>query len=272
MSTSLSRGTRFRVDVKGLRAVVTGASSGIGAELARQLAAAGADVILVARRKDRLEALAAELRSAHGGAAEVLALDLGLPGAGKALWDATEGAGKPIDILINNAGFGSHGAFLDLPLERTLEQLQLNLVTLTESCHHFGHSMKARGRGHILNVASIGAWLSTPNYATYTAGKAYVRNFSEALAFELRPMGVVVSCLCPGPTDTEFVDVAGHAMKSWQKKFFMDAGSCARIGLEALFAERPNVIAGASNKAMMFTMRFLPRRTVTWISARMMGS
>lgn len=267
---------RFGVDIRGKHAVVTGASSGIGLEIARHLAAAGASLTLVARRKDRLDALAAELTAQHGVPAATLALDLGEPGSAARLFDATEGtstagAGKPVDIVVNNAGFGTHGRFVDIPWSKTAEQLQLNIVTLTESCHLFGKAMSTRGGGFILNVASIGAYLPTPHYATYTAGKAYVRNFTEALSWELGDSGVVATCLCPGPTETEFMDVAGHELKAWQKKFFMSAPDCARIGLDALFARKPNTVAGWNNRAMMFGLRFLPRRAMTWLAANTMA-
>jgi len=261
----------FKVDVRGMTAIVTGASSGIGLELARHLAAGGANLILVARRRDRLEALSQELSAAYSVTADVLDLDLGQTGAATRLFEQTEGRGRVVDILINNAGFGIQSPFLEIPWERTAQQLSLNIVSLTESCHRFGKAMAARGRGFIMNVASIGAYLPTPQYATYAAGKSYVRNFSEAFAFEVASSGVVVSCLCPGPTETEFTDVAGHSMEPWQQKFFMKADECARIGLDALFAKRPNVVAGWGNKAMMFGLRFLPRRATTWLGAKTMA-
>lgn len=262
----------FKVDLRGQSALVTGASSGIGLEIAKQLAAAGANLVLVARRKDRLEALASELRAAHGVTVDVIASDLAQPLAAARLFEATEGAGRIVDIVVNNAGFGIQSEFLDIPWERTAQQLSLNIVSLTESCYHFGRAMASRGRGFILNVASIGAYLPTPQYATYAAGKSYVRNFSEAFAFEVAGKGVTVTCLCPGPTETEFTDVAGHAMEPWQQKFFMKADDCARIGLEALFARRPNVVAGFGNKAMMFGLRFLSRKSSTWLGAKTMAS
>lgn len=262
---------RFGVDIRGKHAVVTGASSGIGLEIARLLASAGASLTLVARRKDRLDALAAELTTQYGVSAATLPLDLGQAGAAAQLFEVTEGAGRTVDIIVNNAGFGTHGRFVDIPWSKTAEQLQLNVVTLTESCNLFGKAMSARGNGFILNVASIGAYLPTPHYATYTAGKAYVRNFTEALSWELAAAGVTATCLCPGPTDTEFVDVAGHELKAWQKKFFMTASDCAQIGLDALFAGKPNTVAGWNNRAMMFGLRFLPRRAMTWLAANTMA-
>lgn len=259
-------------DLTGRTALVTGASSGIGEATARQLAARGADVILVARRRDKLEALADRLRAAHGVRADVVAMDLGEPGAPGQLFDATEGAGRTVDVLVNNAGFGVHERFADIAWERTASQLQLNIVSLTELTHRFVRAMLERRRGWILNVASVGAYMPVPSYATYAAGKAYVRNFSEALAFELRGTPVHVCCLNPGATATEFMDVAGHEVPSFGRFALMSADRCARIGLRALFAGRRNVVAGWSNVLAMFLTRLLPRRAMTRAAAVFMSA
>ncbi|MBK9035963.1 MAG: SDR family NAD(P)-dependent oxidoreductase [Myxococcales bacterium] len=165
-------------DLRGKTALVTGASSGIGAALARQLAARGANLIVVARREAELEALAAAIKAAHQVEVTVIALDLATPTAAAALFARTEDAGHPVDVLVNNAGFGEHQYFVEQAWGRVAQQLQLNIVTLTELSHRFGQAMAARGRGHILNVASIGAYTPAPTYATYSAGKAYVRDFT----------------------------------------------------------------------------------------------
>ena len=244
--------------------MVTGASSGIGACCARQLAAMGADVIVTARRADRLEALAKEIEQAHGVKVTVVPVDLGAPGGAARLWEATEGAGRAVDVMVNNAGFGTQDPFVDIPWERIAEQLQLNVVSLTELTHRAVKAMLARGRGFVLNVASVGAYMPVPHYATYAAGKAYVRNFTEALAWELRRTQVHVCCLCPGSTATEFMQVAGHEDKPIYRLATMSAERCARIGLAALFRVRRNVVSGMTNKLGMFWLRFLPRR---WIVA-----
>lgn len=260
-------------DLKGKRALVTGASSGIGAAFAKQLAARGADVVIAARRQAELDALAETLRKAHGVTVDVIAIDLGTAGAAAELFARTEGAGTPIDIVINNAGFGEHQWFVDQQWERVAQQLQLNIVTLTEMSHRFGNAMAARGRGHIMNVASIGAYTPTPTYATYSAGKAYVRDFTEAIAFELAPRGVRVCSLCPGGTETEFHQVSGQKIPGWMKSFaFMTADRCAAIGLRSLFGWRRNVVTGLSNKVGMWMLRFLPRRMIVWIAYRSMGA
>lgn len=259
-------------DLTGKTALVTGASSGIGEAIARQLAERGADVILVARRRDKLEALAGRIRAASGVRADVVTMDLGEAGSAEKLFAATEGAGRAVDVLVNNAGFGVHERFADIAWERTASQLQLNVVSLTELTHRFVRVMLERRRGWILNVASVGAYMPVPSYATYAAGKAYVRNFTEALAFELRGTPVHVCCLNPGATATEFMDVAGHEVPSFGRFALMSAERCARIGLRALFAGRRNVVAGWSNVFAMFLMRFLSRPAMTRMAGLFMSA
>ena len=259
-------------DLKGKTALVTGASSGIGAAFARALAARGADLVIAARRQAELDALAETLRKAHVVKVDVIAIDLGTAGAAADLFARTEGAGRTIDLVINNAGFGEHQWFIEQQWERVAQQLQLNIVTLTELTHRFGKAMAARGRGHILNVSSIGAYTPCPTYATYAAGKAYVRDFSEAIAYELAPRGVRVCSLCPGGTESGFHQVAGQTVPGWMRATaFMSADRCAGIGLRALFGRRRNVVSGISNKLGMWMLRFVPRRMIVWISARSMG-
>ncbi len=259
------------MNLQGRTALVTGASSGIGASLARQLARAGASLIVTARRTERLETLAKDLRDACGVEVTVVSLDLGKPGAACALFDATEGAGKSVDILINNAGFGTHQRFDRIPWEKSAEQLQLNVVSLTELTRRFLEPMLARGRGHVLNVASIGAYMPIPYYATYAAGKAYVRNFTEAVAAELRDTDVRVCCLCPGATRTAFFDVAGQRGSWWVDASMMSPDRCARIGLAALLRGRRNIVAGFWNSLMCWSVRFVPRRLVCWVAELVMG-
>ena len=258
--------------LSGLTALVTGASSGIGESSAQQLAARGADLILTARRRDRLDALADRLREAHGVHVEVIDMDLGEPDAAEQLFQKTEGAGRRVDVLVNNAGFGIHESFTDIAWERTQSQLQLNILSLTQLTHRFVRAMLARDRGWVLNVASIGAYMPVPSYAAYAASKAYVRNFSEALAHELRRTSVRVTCLCPGATATEFMAVAGHDVPAGLRFALMSPDRCARIGLRALFAGRRNVVAGWSNGIAMWFMRFLPRWAIVRIAALAMSA
>lgn len=258
-------------EVKGATALVTGASSGLGVAFARLLAANGANLVLVARRFPQMEALAAELTKTHGVTVTPIAMDLSDPTAPAQIFAQTEGAGRAIDILVNNAGSGIHSEFVDIPWDDTARQLQLNIVSLTELTWRFLGAMKTRQRGWILNVSSIGACTPSPTYATYSAGKAYVRDFSEALAYELRHTQIRVCSLCPGGTLTEFHQAAGHTLPGFMRATFMSAEDCAAIGLSSLFGGRRNVISGIANKLSMFWLRFLPRRTIVWVAALTMG-
>src|SRR5258706_15422839 len=184
-------------------ALVTGASSGLGVEFARQLAARGHGVILVARRRDRLEEVAAELRAKYRVDALVFERDLGVAGAATHLVAELDSRGITPEVLINNAGFGIHGTAIDVPIERATAMIQLNITALTELTIAVGAKMAMRGTGGILNVSSIGAFQATPTFAVYAAAKAYVASFSQAIARELAPRGVRVTALCPGPTRPE---------------------------------------------------------------------
>lgn len=244
--------------LKGKTALITGASSGIGEDMARQLAANGTHLVLVARRAERLETLASELATKHGIRAEVIAMDLGVPGAADQLFSRTEGAGQQIDILINNAGFAQEGNFLDLPLEKHLAVNQLNMTVLTELAWHFGRAMRARNAGWILNTASVGAFTPVPKLAIYTAGKAYVLALGEALAEEFSAHNVMVTTLCPGGTWTEFMAVAGQTVDGIKKLGMMSAEDVARAGLQGLARGRRVVVPGVMYKASMPLMRLLP--------------
>lgn len=232
--------------------LVTGASTGIGADMARQLGAAGARVLLVARRPDALAQVADDVRQA-GGQAEVLAADLEPAGAASALVDRLPG---PVDVLVNNAGFGIQGPFLDTDPAAVDGMVGLNVGALTSLTRALLPGMVARGRGGVLNVASVAAFLPAPYFAVYAATKAYVLSFSEALAAETRETGVHVSCLCPGPVQTSFADRAGMS-----EAFFAGALSServARAGLDGLAQNRRRVVPGWSNKIQTAATRFVP--------------
>jgi uncharacterized protein len=234
--------------------LITGASSGLGSEFARLCAARGDTVVLAARRRQRLEDLAAEI----GGEAHVVAVDLAQPGGPDALHASLRQLGREPDILINNAGFGLVGKFHELPLDRQREMLRLNVEALTVLTHLLLPAMLERGRGGILNVASTAGFQPGPGIAVYFAGKAYVLSFSEALHQELRGTGIKVSALCPGPTATEFGEVAG--MKS--DRFTRLAGTAAEVaavGLAGLDRNQAVVIPGLINKATAQSHRLLPR-------------
>lgn len=247
--------------LKGKTALVTGASGGIGESLARKLAERGANLILTARRVDRLEKLASELSQRHQIQARSIPLDLAAAEAGQQLFAQTEGQGQRVDVLINNAAFGHHTFFLDLPIEDTMKQLQLNVLVLTDLTWRFARAMRDRRSGAVLNISSTSAYTPAPTFATYGAGKAYVLNFTEALSYELRGYGVVVTCVCPGLTRTEFQQTAGHEVPSAFAWTYMSADRCAEIALSALEKHKRNVIPGVVNKISMALLGMLPR---TW--------
>lgn len=242
-------------------ALITGASSGIGAAFARALAQEGYTLVLVARRVERLEALAAELRSAHGVRAEVLPADLLAPGASSTIAQAARDLGLDVDLLINNAGVGIHGAFESATAEDDLRMITLNITSLTELTRAFLPGMLERGRGGILNVASTAAFQPIPYFAVYAATKAYVLSFSEALAEEVGGRGVKVSCLCPGPTETEFNAVSGVGQLDVASKApTMSAEAVAADGLAALRGGRAVQVAGFMNAVGASATRFIPRQ------------
>ena len=234
--------------------LVTGASAGLGEEFARQLAARGERLVLVARRKDRLEALAAEL-----GNARAIALDLSEPGAAARLMADLAAHGETVELLVNNAGFGLAGRFADLDAGRQREMIDLNCGALTDLAHAVLPAMIARQAGGILNIASTAAFQPGPGMAVYFATKAFVLSFSEALHDEVKRHGVSVSCLCPGPTRTEFRSVSGFDPKGPIGKISADAASVVRAGLAGLDRNRAVVVPGLSNKVIAQVHRLLPR-------------
>jgi short-subunit dehydrogenase len=235
--------------------LITGASAGLGAEFARQCARRGEDLVLVARRRDRLEALAAEI----GGIAHIFAADLAKAGAAASLIAEVEAEGLSVGTLINNAGFGLAGKFMSHPLDRQSEMIDLNVRTLVELCHLVLPAMRARGEGAICNVASTAAFQPGPNMAVYYATKAFVLSFTEALHHELKGSGIKVSALCPGPTATEFGSVAGTNISSALDRITGDAASVVRAGLKGLDRNKAVVIPGWTNKTTANISRFLPR-------------
>ena len=250
-------------------ALVTGASMGIGADMARELATRGHDLVLVARSEQKLQALAAELQ-AHGAACTVIAQDLGRPGSAQALFDAVQAKGIRVEVLVNNAGFGLKGPFTRLALAEQQEMIQLNVTTLTELCWLFGRDMAARGRGHILNVGSVASFQPGPEFSVYSATKAFVLIFSESLDAELRPQGVNVTALCPGAVHTNFHDRASNDSKLLLATA-MASPPVARAGIDALLGRRPVVIPGFINWLAIFLVRLTPRRLVTKVSYALIG-
>jgi short-subunit dehydrogenase len=243
--------------------LITGASAGLGAEFARLCAARGEALVLVARRRDRLEALAAEL-----GGAEVIAMDLSAAGAPQRLLAELGARRLHADVLINNAGFGLVGRFAALPLDRQREMIELNIRALTELTHLVLPGMIERRRGAILNIASTAAFQPGPGFAVYFASKAFVLSFTEALHEEMRGKGIKVSALCPGPTATEFGEVAGFT-GSVPDFISADARSVCRAGLRGLDRNRAVIVPGLFNNVTAQSSRFLPRALMRRIVARL---
>jgi len=237
--------------------LITGASAGLGAEFARQLAGRGQKLVLVARRRDRLDALAAEL-----GNARVVALDLSKADSTAALMADVAAAGAHVETLINNAGFGLRGRFAELDATRQRQMIDLNVTSLTELCRAVAPGMIERDKGAILNVASTAAFQPGPNMAVYFATKAFVLSFTEALHEELKPHGIRVTALCPGPTKTEFGEVAGFGENSSFDRLATDAASVVRAGIKGLDHNRAVVVPGWLNKIGASSTRFVPRPLV----------
>ena len=250
-------------------ALITGASSGLGREFARLFSADGHDVLLVARRRDRLEALAEELGRAHGVKAHVLAHDLGEPASPQRIRDEAQTLGVEVDFLVNNAGFGLTGPFAAADLKRELEMVQVNVTALVELTGLFLPRMVSRRRGRILNIGSTAGFQPGPFMATYYASKAFVNSFTEAIAYELEGSGVTVTLSCPGATATEF---AGHAGNEKSLLFRMGAADSASVAREAYNAMRAGqrlVIHGITNKVGVQALRASPRSAVLGLTARL---
>lgn len=251
-------------------ALVTGASSGLGVDFATILAEHGCNVVLVARREDRLKALADTLKDRHKIETRVIAMDLGTSTAARELYEKTKAEGLEIDVLINNAGFGIHADFMETEWERTAQMLQLNLTTLTELTYLYTKDMLARDFGFNLLVSSIGGFQPTPSYAAYAATKSYVLDFGEALAHELRDTNVGVTVLAPGGTRTEFMEVAGQEIAGIVNLAMMESRRCASIGIKAMLKKKPSVVPGLLNKIATFSVRLAPRRVVPAIAGFVM--
>ena len=251
-------------------ALVTGASAGIGRALAAEFAANGHDVVLVARRETELLALANRLEDDHGIRAYAIDADLASVDAAAKLYEATAERDVQVDVLVNNVGIGTQGAFVENDLGRELDQLQLNVVTPTQLTHRYGREMAARGRGGVLNVASTAAWLPGPFMSVYYASKAYVKSFSEGIAAELRGEGVDVTALCPGPVDTEFQTRAGNEDTPLGSGEMQDARAVARAGYEGLQAGETIVVTGLRYRLLTRLSNVLPnrltRRLTAWLN------
>jgi short-subunit dehydrogenase len=251
-------------------ALVTGASSGLGVEFARQLAGRGYRVVLAARRADRLEALSEELR-AHGASSVVVLADLSVPGAAQALVDTLDSRGLVPDLLVNNAGVGLYGPVLEHTSEQIASMLRLNIFALTELALLLGRRMAERGAGAILNVSSTASLQPDPWVAVYGASKAYVTSFSMALSEELAPRGVRVLTVCPGLTRTEFDAVARVRAAKSADWMYMSAEACVKEALRALDGRRRLLVVGWMNRFVAFFARRVPLQLVTRVNASLLA-
>ena len=242
-------------------ALVTGASAGLGVEFARQLSERGHRLVLAARRKERLEGLAAEL-----GKARAVAIDLSKKDAAAKLMADLEANGEEIDLLVNNAGFGLIGRFAKADAKRVRQMIDLNVGTLTDLCRAVAPRMIDRKSGGIINVASTAAFQPGPNMAVYFATKAFVLSLTEALHEELKAHGVRVTCLCPGPTRTEFGDVAGFGGNGMFDRVAMESPEVVAAGLEGFDKNKAVVVPGLVNKIGASSTRFAPRSVVRKIA------
>ncbi|HTR63247.1 MAG TPA: SDR family oxidoreductase [Candidatus Binataceae bacterium] len=250
-------------------ALITGASSGLGEEFAIQLAREKHDLVLVARREDRLRDVADRARSLGAGKVTVIASDLGRADAAADLFRQVGAAGIAVDYLVNNAGFGTRGRFDQVPLDREIEEINLNVSALVALSRLFLPAMVAAKTGTIINVASTAAFQPVPWMATYAATKAFVLSFSEALSTELQGTGVTVLALCPGPTRTEFQQVASVEHSGVPSFAYMDAPTVVRQAIESAKRGKAVRINGVINTIMAQSTRFVPRGLVRRISGAM---
>lgn len=240
-------------------ALITGASSGFGIDFATILARMGFNLVLVARRLDRLEKVREDLLKHSPVQIEIISMDLSPTHAPDQLYTQLQDKGILITYLINNAGFGQHGQFVEQNADKIGEMIQLNIGTLTRLCSIFLPKMVERGEGRILNVASIAAFMPCPYYASYAATKSYVLSFSQTLRFELRHTGVTVTALCPGIARTEFMEVAGQGMNLYTRMALMDSFPIAQAGLMGMFANKAIIVPGILNKLNTYLLRLIPR-------------
>ena len=254
----------------GRTALITGATSGIGYELARIFAGHGYGLVIVARDAERLARVKQELEGTFRVRVRDIPADLSLPQTPSKIVDTLAKENVPIDVLVNNAGFNEYGGFTQTRLEKEVQMIQTNIVSLTVLTKLLLPLMVERGHGRIMNVGSTGSFVPVPKNAVYAATKAYVLSFSDAIAEELRGTGITVTTLCPGATKTEFADRAGMGDVRLFRYGTMDAASVARIGYRALIRGKRRVVAGLANKLMVFSMRFVPRDCILKVGTMIM--
>ena len=250
---------------QGKWALITGASAGIGAAIARELAAGGTNLVLTARRRDRLAGLATELSSKHSIRTLACVADLAQPAGPEQIFSFTKEKNIAIDLLVNNAGFGAYGEFHKALLDRLIEMTKVNVTAVVHLTRLYLPGMIARGSGDILIVASTAAFQAVPYISTYAATKVFDLHFAEGLAEEVRQYGIRVCALCPGSTETEFFQVAGQ--RNHTRRAPESPQKVAHVGLAALAAGKSSVISGFKNWMGAETVRMVPRRTVARVAA-----
>jgi short-subunit dehydrogenase len=250
------------------RALVTGASSGFGVEMARVLAKRGLDLVIAARRRERLEALATELRQAHSIDVVVLTADLSAPAGPQKLFDDVRTAGLKIDVLVNNAGLGRFGLFLDQSLAEIQELIAVDVLAVTVLTRLFAQWMKEQGGGYILQVSSFAALQPIPRYSVYSGAKAYLIAMAQALVHELRHTGVSISVVAPGFMSTEFHDVSGHKWTLWMKIINLPIRYAARSAIRGMFRRKLLITPGLFYQIVGFFLRFTPR----WLASSIAGA
>lgn len=250
------------------RALITGGSVGIGAAIANVFAEHGHDLILVARSPEKLEMRASEIQKTSGVNVVCIAANLADPQGASHLHDAILASGLDVHYLVNNAGAGLYGKFATTDLETELKMIQLNVTSVVELTKRMLPSMLDRGSGRILNVASTAAFVPGPWMSVYYATKAFVLSFSQALDYELKPHGVTVTALCPGPTESEFKVRAGSQRSRLFEAFVMDAPRVARVGFDAMMKGKPVAVPGLRNKLIPVAARLTPRPVIAALSHR----
>jgi short-subunit dehydrogenase len=239
--------------------LITGASSGIGLELAKCFASDRSNLVLVARNRDALETLSGQLKAQYGIKIHILPADLSMPETSKRIFQELASLDISVDVLVNNAGFGLHGEFVKLPLSRQLEIIHVNIVALTELTGLFLPGMIQRGQGGVLNVGSVAGFLPGPYLAVYYASKAFVQSFTEALAAEISGTGIIISVLSPGPTESNFGVVARGGEPRQHERAKMSAQTVARIGHRQFRRDKAIVIPGLANRLLVFLPRIVSR-------------
>jgi len=266
------QGEKGNLKAKKETALITGATSGIGYDFAKIFADKGYDLFLASRNQEKLDGIKDSFEKQYEISVMTMAIDLSKVQSAKKVYEETRNKNVEINVLINNAGFGIHGEHIDLEMNKVQSMIHLNIMALTELCALFGADMKKRRKGYILNIASTASYQPVPYFAAYAATKSYVLNFSEALAKEMEDYQVVVTCLSPGATDTNFFDHAGIGDK--EKGLFannarMQSREVANTGVNALFAKKLSVISGMKNSFLAFTNKFASRNMVATISKKL---